>query len=251
MKKINQPVWLKIANKIRQDIEAGIYRSNTKLPSLNNLAKQFEVNRNTARQALLYLQNISLISVEQGRGTYVLDKPTCVNVSDNHIFSSDMVDFTEYDEKIVSSELIIPDVKSKNIISLREEEKIWRIKSLILSDQDTVALYSCEIQSNMLTYFKGTNVLTPMVLEEAARNSGSLFRPLPTTVSAGLPEYEFKHILNLKHTIPLLMVESNYVQAPEIGGDGSVVLSFKRYFVSNRVNIKFETSHVLPMIATA
>lgn len=251
MRKNNQPIWLQISNKIRADIETGIYPPNDKLPSLNRLAKKFEVNRNTARQALLYLQNIGLISVEQGRGTYVLDTPSCINMNDEYRPSKDVIDFSKLDEKLVSSELIIPDVKSENILYLNESEKIWRIKSLIQNDDEAIALYSCEIQSNMLVFFKGTHILTPISLEEVARNSEHIFTPLPTRVSAGLPEYEFKHILGLKHTVPVLVAETQYIQAPEYGGQGNPVLSFKRYYVSNRVNISFETNHILPMSAIA
>lgn len=251
MRKTNQPIWLQISNTIRADIESGIYQANSKLPSLNRLAKQFEVNRNTARQALLYLQNIGLISVEQGRGTYILDKPSCININDNSQTSQNFIDFSKLDEKLVSSELIIPDVKSENILYLNEADKIWRIKSLIQSDDEPIALYSCEIQSNMLIYFKGSNVLTPISLEESARQNEHLFVPQPTQVSAGLPEYEFKSLLGIKHTIPVLVAETNYVHAVDYGGDGSVVLRFKRYYVSNRVNIGFETSHILPISAIA
>ncbi len=251
MRKNNQPVWLKIANTIQNDIKNNTYQANSKLPSLNNLAKLFNVNRNTTRQALLYLQNIGLISVEQGRGTYVLDAPSCVSINDGNIADDNIIDFSKMDEKLVSSELIIPDTKSENILFLSEADKIWRIKSIILNHNNAIALYSCEIQSNMLTYFKGTNVLTPMTLEDAVHNNSRIFKPLPTQVSAGLPEYDFKHILGLKHTIPVLVAETKYVQAHEYGGDGSVVLTFKRYYVSNRVNIRFETNQILPMTAIA
>lgn len=251
MRKNNQPIWLKISNKIRADIEAGIYAANSKLPSLNKLAKQFEVNRNTARQSLLYLQNIGLISVEQGRGTYILDKPSCISVNDDISTAQNHIDFTKLDEKLVSSELIIPNVKSENILYLNESDKIWRIKSIIQNDEEAIALYSCEIQSNMLVFFKGTDILTPITLEESARKNEHLFIPQPTQVSAGLPEYEFKNLLGIKHTIPVLVAETNYVHAIEYGGDGNVVLNFKRYYVSNRVNIGFETNTIMPMSAIA
>lgn len=251
MRKSNQPIWLKISNTIRADIESGIYQADQKLPSLNRLAKKFDVNRNTARQALLYLQNIGLISVEQGRGTYILDKPSCIKINDNSTGSQNILDFSKLDEKLISSELIIPDVRSENILYLNEADKIWRIKSLIQSDDEPVALYSCEIQSNMLIYFKGNNVLTPINLEESARQNAHLFVPQPTQVSAGLPEYEFKSLLGIKHTIPVLVAETNYIHSTEYGGDGNVVLTFKRYYVSNRVNIGFETSHIMPISAIA
>lgn len=251
MRKSNQPMWLQISNKIQADIESGIYQTHKKLPSLNRLAKQFEVNRNTARQALLYLQNIGLISVEQGRGTYILDKPSCIKINDNNLSQQDFIDFSKLDEKLVSSELVIANVKSENILHLAEANKIWRIKSLIQKHEQPIALYSCEIQSNMLVYFKGTDILTPITIEEAARKNEHLFQPLPTQVSAGLPEYEFKHLLGIKHTIPVLVAETRYIHSKEFGGDGQVVLSFKRYYVSNRVNVGFESSHILPMSAIA
>ncbi len=250
MRKNNQPVWLNIATQIQDSIKSGNYKPNTRLPSLNNLAIQFDVNRNTARQALLYLQNIGLISVEQGRGTYVLDKPACITINESRSSEADIFDFSKLDEKLLSSELIIPDVKSENILYLNEADKIWRIKSMVSQADEPLALYSCDVQSNILSYFNGTDVLTPVSLEENARNNPSLFSPLPTTISAGLPEQEFKNMLGLKHIIPVLVAETNYIQTTEYSGNNNIVLSFKRYFVTNRVNLQIDSNLLVPMSAT-
>lgn len=249
MQKTNQPIWLEISDKIRADIEAGIYLTDEKLPSLNRLAKIFKVNRNTARQALLYLQNIGLISVEQGRGTYILDKPSHIQIDDDRTTTQNFIDFTKLDEKLISSELIIPDVNNRNTSELNESDKIWRLKSLIHADKKAIALYSCEIQSNMLVYFKGTHVLTPINIEESVHENSELFIPQATKISTGLPEYEFKHLLGIKHAAPILVAETQYTQTAELGGDGTTVLRFKRYYVSNRVNISFDSDRILPISA--
>lgn len=68
-------IYAGIADKLRQDIREGVYPVGTKLPTEQQLAQQFSVNRHTLRQAIALLKAEGLVRVEQGRGTFVADTP--------------------------------------------------------------------------------------------------------------------------------------------------------------------------------
>ncbi len=68
-------IYTGIANKLRQDIRQGVYKIGEKLPTEQQLAHQFAVNRHTLRQAIALLKAEGLVRVEQGRGTFVADTP--------------------------------------------------------------------------------------------------------------------------------------------------------------------------------
>ena len=69
------PRYLQIADLMRQRIARGQWRQGEKLPSLEALAAEFGVARVTVRQAMDRLARDSLVSPQQGRGTFVTGMP--------------------------------------------------------------------------------------------------------------------------------------------------------------------------------
>jgi len=64
-------VWRQIAEQIAGEIRARRYADSGRLPSENELAQRFGVNRHTLRQALAALQTQGLLRIEQGRGAFI------------------------------------------------------------------------------------------------------------------------------------------------------------------------------------
>src|SRR6202007_3435169 len=64
-------VWRQIEQILAAEIAASGFGEEGRLPSEGELAKRFDVNRHTIRRAMLGLAALGLVSVEQGRGTFV------------------------------------------------------------------------------------------------------------------------------------------------------------------------------------
>lgn len=64
-------VWRQIEQILSAEIAASSFGDEGRLPSEAELAKRFDVNRHTIRRAMLRLAATGLVSVEQGRGTFV------------------------------------------------------------------------------------------------------------------------------------------------------------------------------------
>ena len=65
--------FFKIYLELREKIEDRQYRSNSLLPSENELAREYDVSRETIRKALLLLLENGYIHKIQGKGSIVLD----------------------------------------------------------------------------------------------------------------------------------------------------------------------------------
>ncbi|MFB9427813.1 GntR family transcriptional regulator [Streptoalloteichus tenebrarius] len=63
--------WRQIADALREKIEAGEYRPGQRLPTEPELQEQYDVSRNTVRQAVSSLVAEGLLLVERGQGTRV------------------------------------------------------------------------------------------------------------------------------------------------------------------------------------
>ncbi|MCR9256802.1 MAG: phosphonate metabolism transcriptional regulator PhnF [Alphaproteobacteria bacterium] len=64
-------LWFQIAERLQEQIEKGRLRAGDQLPTEHALARDYEVNRHTARRALQALQERGLVRIEQGRGSFV------------------------------------------------------------------------------------------------------------------------------------------------------------------------------------
>lgn len=67
----NEPKFALIKRHITEQISAGTWRENQRVPSENELAEQFSVSRMTARRALSELTNSGVLTRSQGLGTFV------------------------------------------------------------------------------------------------------------------------------------------------------------------------------------
>lgn len=75
IKSDSRHLYLQVIDRLKQDIEKGVYREKEKLPSEFELAKQLGVSRATLREALRILEEESVIIRRHGVGTFVNSKP--------------------------------------------------------------------------------------------------------------------------------------------------------------------------------
>src|SRR3954463_5202774 len=71
----NRHLYLQVIDKIKQNIEKGIFKEKERLPSEFDLAKQLGVSRATLREALRILEEENVIIRRHGVGTFVNVKP--------------------------------------------------------------------------------------------------------------------------------------------------------------------------------
>ncbi|MCM0675008.1 winged helix-turn-helix domain-containing protein [Micromonospora phytophila] len=70
-----QPSFRRIVDEIVEKIRTGELKPGDKLPSTSELADMYGVSNNTAYRALVILHDRNLIIGQQGRGTYVAERP--------------------------------------------------------------------------------------------------------------------------------------------------------------------------------
>jgi GntR family phosphonate transport system transcriptional regulator len=83
-------LWRQIADALRRDIQGEEIRPGQRLPTEAELAVRFGVNRHTVRQAVAALADEGLLSVEQGRGTFVPERLFDYPVGKRTRFSANM-----------------------------------------------------------------------------------------------------------------------------------------------------------------
>jgi GntR family transcriptional regulator len=68
-----RPAYRQVADDLRKRIEAGEWSPGKKLPSIRELAAEYEIAPQTVQNVLRELRQEKLVSAQQGRGFYVRD----------------------------------------------------------------------------------------------------------------------------------------------------------------------------------
>ena len=69
----NMPIYMQIMNSIRDAIASGELAAGDKVPSVRELASEFEVNPNTMQRALMELEREGILVSERAIGRFVTD----------------------------------------------------------------------------------------------------------------------------------------------------------------------------------
>ncbi|MCT7834832.1 MAG: GntR family transcriptional regulator, partial [Lactobacillus iners] len=68
---MQEPVYIKIHNQLKKDIENKKYAVGARIPAERKLALEFNVSRMTLRQAIKTLEDEGILERRLGSGTYV------------------------------------------------------------------------------------------------------------------------------------------------------------------------------------
>ena len=69
------PLYRRIAEELREQIESGRLRRSDQLPTEGELSKQFQASRNTIREAVKSLISLGLVETRPGQGIFVTERP--------------------------------------------------------------------------------------------------------------------------------------------------------------------------------
>jgi|SRR5450759_2011053 GntR family transcriptional regulator len=67
------PIYLQVVEQIKERIAGGSLPLGSQLPTVRSLALELRVNFNTIARAYRILDEVGIISTQQGRGTYVME----------------------------------------------------------------------------------------------------------------------------------------------------------------------------------
>ncbi len=84
-------LYLRVIEKIKQDIDDGVYREGEKLPSEFELSKQLGVSRATLREALRILEDEKFVVRKHGVGTFISSKPPFTSGIEELFSVTDMI----------------------------------------------------------------------------------------------------------------------------------------------------------------
>ncbi len=86
------PLYCQLKEMLQEKIESGIFASDSKIPSEQDLCDEFDISRPTVRQAISELTASGHLYKLKGKGTFVSKQKSMINIRDYNGFSESILD---------------------------------------------------------------------------------------------------------------------------------------------------------------
>ncbi|MDY7577657.1 phosphonate metabolism transcriptional regulator PhnF [Herbaspirillum sp. RTI4] len=227
-------VWRQIEEALSLDILAGHLKN--QLPNESVLAERFRVNRHTVRQAVKALVDRGMVNVEHGRGTFVRNDVIDYQVGRSTRFAHSIAKARQVgNSRVLQWSELDADAEVRQLLDLPEHASVLRIDSLDIVNEKIVGVCT---QYFPLPRFAGLAEIyaatgkTHLALMQFGVTQ---FQRRMSRVTARLPEKNIAQQLGQPASMPILSVESVYVDA-----DGQAIEYGISHFCSDAVQVVIE-----------
>ena len=208
-KKAPLTAWKRIADDLAAQIAGGDHEPGKGLPTALDLAARYGVHRHTARQALRHLQDQGLVSVEQGRGSFVTGRrfPYRIgrSVSFRQNFNAAGIEATG---RILSVHRITIPISISQSLELPTSDSVWRVEALNSAGGKPISVSIHYLSTTRFPDFPSVLRDHNTSISEAFRSYGiESYERLSTSLSARLATQEEVARLNLSYGDPVLTSE--------------------------------------------
>jgi GntR family phosphonate transport system transcriptional regulator len=204
---IGETVYSQIARALEDEIQR-YYQAGDFLPSEQELAIRFGVNRHTVRRAIEQLIKSGLVERQHGRGTVVLDLPLDYTIAKITRFTENLEQMGKATSSEIIRKLILParDGVATRLQLPENAEVIW-IESLRSANNKPICVISHFLPRvqfpDLLTHYAGGSLH-----EFIHRHYGIALRRQESLITAEIPQGEDAALLGMPVHRPLLRVKS-------------------------------------------
>jgi len=147
----NIPIYIQIHDKIKEDIEKGVWSIGDRLPSERELALKFDVSRMTLRQAIQTLADEGILERKIGSGTYVARK----KVQETMTGTTSFTEITLSQNRVPSSRTVSyfvakPSSSEMEKLQLGPEDSILRMERIRFADDIPICFEVANLKSRTL-----------------------------------------------------------------------------------------------------
>lgn len=209
-------LWRQIQDWLEFRIKEGEMPPGSKLPTEQELAERFGVNRHTVRRALTLLSDKELIRTEQGSGSFVREQVIDYAVGARTRFHENLLRQERKPRgELVSSGIIPATTEVARALELEKGEPVIVLETLGEADGVRICLASAHFPQarfpGLDDRFRETGSVT-----RALRHYGVMdYRRKSTHVSSRLPTAREARMLRQAKTRPVLVTESINVDPRE------------------------------------
>ena len=153
------PIYLQLREVIRNKIEDGEYLPGMAIPSENDLAETYGINRMTVRNGIDALVYEGVLKRVQGKGVYVVGNKVERDLETLEGFTQTMREKnTQPLTKVLTKTLRLAGEKYSLLFGIAPEDEIYYIKRICLADEEPVALEEIFIPKYIVPKLEGIDL---------------------------------------------------------------------------------------------
>lgn len=223
-------LYLKVIEKLKEDIEKGKFKENKQFPSEFELARTMGVSRSTLREALQILEAEKVIIRKHGVGTFVNPKPLFTSGIEQLSSVSAMIRNADMIPGTILMNVSESDASDESISRFThgEEDQLITIKRVRTADGDPVVYCIDQVLSKNFPI--GTEELHSISIFDAIEQSGEIriAHAITHIEPVGYDE-EASALLRCGIDVPLLvLLQEHYSE------NGEMILYSKNYFRADK-----------------
>jgi GntR family transcriptional regulator, phosphonate transport system regulatory protein len=201
-------VWKQIADTLSTEIRDRAFTTSGRLPSENELAMRFGVNRHTLRQAIAALQVDGLVRIEPGRGTFVQHELLDYVLSRRTRFSENLQRQGLIPGKqLLTAREIVASERAAQELGLAKGVRVLMVEMVDEADGQPIAVATAYYPADRFTGLLGmledgvstTAILRHFGVEDYVR--------LSSRITTQMPSEETARLLKQPTSRPVLCVE--------------------------------------------
>lgn len=134
-------LYMQIADRLRADIDGGIFTTDSKLPAESELTRRFGVSRVTVRQAIAQLLAEGYVVSKQGKGTFISRQKFLHDLKPMRGFYDALVaQGVEPKTKLLEFTPIVTAESVRHAFGSESDGECFQLKRLYLVDDEPIAL---------------------------------------------------------------------------------------------------------------
>lgn len=231
---MNQPsLWATIAQTLRQEIGAGLYRPSEKLPTEAAFAARFGVNRHTVRQALAALAEEGLVYARRGAGVFVMGQPVDYPLGRRVRFHQNITaSGRTASRKLTRLETRAAARREAEALQLDAAAQVQVVEGISLVDGVPVATFRSVFDAARFPELLVHLAQTPSITAALAASGLADYTRAETRLTAKIAPPTLAVVLQLSAGAPILRSE-----AINLDADGRPVEYGRTWFAGERVSL--------------
>lgn len=223
---------VQVIERLKKDIEQGVWKENERLPSDFELVQRFEVSRSVVRKALEVLESEKLIIRKHGVGTFVNTKPLFTSGIEELSSVSKMIREAGMTPGTIFMDVSTTDSSDDDIerFDFTDEDHLVTIKRVRTADDEPVVY--CVDQVLTRNFPIGTDEILSISLFDAIEKSGEIrIAQAVANIEPVAYDIDASSILRCGVDVPLLVLSQRHYSE-----EGEMVLYSRNYFRADKFN---------------
>lgn len=223
-------LYLQVIERLKKDIESGVFKENERFPSEFELARQLGVSRSTLREALQILEREKVIIRKHGVGTFVNPKPLFTSGIEQLSSVSTMICEAGMEPGTIFMDVSETDASDDSISRFEhdQDDQLITIKRVRTADGEPVVY--CIDQVLAKNFPVGTEDLLNISIFDAIEQSKEIriTQAIARIEPVGYDE-EASSLLRCGIDVPLLVLLQEHYS-----DDGEMILYSENYFRADK-----------------